>query len=412
MKHINKTLTKGLILALACAALGACKKKDEAAPATGVASPYVLSLRAPGNDGSTDYVLQTNSLMDGEISAVGKGIEQPGWCYYMQSNNSYFSINYGDEGTRAYGLNSAGGLSDIGSFWVDRLDLTGDFDDSHVFGVGAPWGGGSFDCELMIIDAKKVAISSRKTDQIYRISDKDTLNKWPSGAVGVGNNIFLAFYPLGGKSWKTPITDTAYMTLYEYPSLKYLKTIKDTRTGPIGVYGNQPSVLKTETGDIYTFSSNSIAYGMSETGKPSGILRVRNGDTEFDKNYFLDFESQFKGKIVMGSYLGGGKALVRYISLTDDANAKPGNWDAFKLTNYLFELAIVDLEAKTITKVKDVPKHAGGFARAPFVENGKAYMSIVSDTEVRIYEIDPATATGKKGALVKGNEVPFIYKFK
>lgn len=409
MKHINKIATKALVLILACAVLGACKKKDESP--SNVTGAYSLALRVPVTDGTADYILQTNSLMDGEISAVGNGIEQPGWCYYMRSNNSLFSINYGDEGTRAYVMNSSGTLQEKGTFWVDRLDCTGDFDDSHVFGVGAPWGGGTFDCEIMIIDADKVAITSRKTDQIYRSSVKDSLNKWPSGAVGNGNNIFLAFYPVVGATWETPITDTAYMTIYEYPSLKYVKTIKDTRTGPIGIYGSQPCIFKTENGDIYTFSSNSIAYGQSKAGKPSGILRVKNGATEFDQDYFFDFETKFGKRLVMGAYLGGGKALVRYISVTDDNATTPGGWAGFSLQNYFFDMAIVDLASQTMTPVQGLPKHAGGFCRNVFTENGKAYISIVSATEARIYEIDPISSTAKKGALIKGNEVPFIYKF-
>lgn len=410
MKHVNKIAVKAFVLAFACATLGACKKKDETPSA--FSGDYGVALRVETTDGTADYIVQTNSIMDGEISAEGTGIEQPGWCYYMGSNNSLFSINYGDEGTKAYIMNSDDALQEKGSFWVDRLDMTGDFDDSHVVGVGAPWGGGSFDCELMIIDADKVAITSRKTDQIYRMSATDTLNKWPSGAVGNGNNIFLAFYPLGGVSWKTPITDTAYLNIYEYPTLKYVKTIKDTRSGPIGIYGSQPCIFKTENGDIYTFSSNSIAYGQSETGNPSGILRVKNGATEFDPTYFLDFEDKFAGRIVMGAYLGGGKALVRYISVTEDNAAPVGGWAGFSLTNYLFNMAIVDLETQTVTQVQNLPKHAGGFCRPVYVENGKGYLSIVSATEARIYEIDPTTATAKKGALIKGNEVPFIYKFK
>lgn len=413
MKHINKFVGASVLVLLSLTTLNSCKNNDDSPSASSGA--YGVALRAQGGSGtSSDYILQTNSLMQGEISAVGTGIEQPGWCYYMESGNALFSINYGDEGTTAYQMNDKGQLIQRGKFWVDRLDCIGDVDGTHKVGIGAPWGGGSFDCEIMVIDANKVAISSRRTDQLYRISAADTLNKWPSGATTVDKKVFVAFYPLGGASWLTPIMDTAYMSIYEYPSLKYVKTIKDTRTGPIGVYGSVPSVLKTETGDIYTFSSNSIAYGFSQTGKPSGILRVKNGETEFDQDYFLNFEEKFDGKVVMGCYIGNGKALVRYISLADDALATPGGWTAYTLTNAIFELAIVDLEAQTVTKVSDVPKHGGGFARGIYVENGKAYLSIVSSVtnEVRVYEIDPATATGKKGALVKGSELPFIYKFK
>lgn len=397
---------------LSLTTFNSCKNNDDAPSASSGA--YALAFRAQGSSTSTaDFILQTNSLMDGKISAVGKGIEQPGWCYYMESGKSLFSINYGDEGTTAYQMNGNGQLVEKGSFWVDRLDCNGSFDDTHAIGIGAPYNGGSYDCEIMIIDANKVAISSRKTDQLYRMSAADTLNKWPSGAIGVDNKVFISFYPLDGDTWETPIMDTAYVSIYEYPSLKYIKTIKDTRTCPIGTYGNVPCILKTETGDVYTFSFNSLSYGYTETGKPSGILRIKNGETEFDPGYFLNFEETFDAKVTFCKYIGNGKALVRYISLADDASAQIGYWEAYERSNSVFDMAIVDLETQTITKVADLPKHSGGFGYGVFIENGKAYLPIVSavTNEVRIYEIDPATATAKPGALVEGLDIPFITRF-
>lgn len=386
-----------------------CKKKEDE-PQANRNEPYAVALRAQGAEGSTDYILQVGNIMEGEISAVGKGIEQAGWNYYMGSGNSLFSINYGDEGTIAYTLNGEGALVEKGRFWVDRLDCMGKMDDNHAIGIGAPWGGGSYDCEFMVIDADKVAITSRRTQQIYTSYPGDVLNKWPTGALGRDNKIYVPFYPLDGSGWTTPETDTAFINVYKYPTLEFEKTIKDTRTSPIGQYGSVPCIFKTESGDIYTISSSSKAASYTQSTKPSGILRIKNGEEVFDASYFFNFEDAMNGRLLMGQYLGNGKALVRYIPVsTDDASSQ---WDTYEISRPICNLAIVDLENKSVTPVTGIPKHGNGYAGALLIENGKAYISISSTEagEVRVYEIDPSSGVATKGALVQGNEIPLIYK--
>jgi hypothetical protein len=407
--------TLGLAAALS-PVMFSCSDKDDETPVDPTPSKktgYVFSLRAQGDaESSADYVWKFDSLsqlMTGEISIVGKGVEQPGWSYYFGLANTLFAINYGDEGTRGYSLDANGKLAEKGQFYVDRLDCMGVANDSMLIGVGAPWGGGSVESEFMIINSNKVAIANRKFHQFYQMNGKDTLNRWPSGAIVRDNKIFVPFYPLNGVSWETPIMDTAYVNIYEYPSLNFVTTIKDSRTAPIGMYGSVPSILKTDNGDIYAISTASYAAGYTKLGKQSGILRIKNGQTTFDPDYFFNFEtSTVQGKLLSAFYVGNGKALVRYFPKElDKASIR---WDGLFFQKPMCRLAIVDLANKTILPVTNLPDHGGEYGGQLLIENGKAYKCITSATENRIYAIDLATGAAQKGALVKGLEMPAIYK--
>lgn len=374
---------------------------------------YLFSLRTQGADGTTDYVWKLDSLkqlINSEMTVEGVGIEQAGWNYYFGLGNSFFSINYGDEGTTAYGLNANGDIKVNGRFYVDRLDCMGQVDDENMIGIGAPWGGGSYDCEFMVINSKSISITSRKFNNFSQMYGDQKLNRWPTGAVVRDNKIYVPFYPLVGDTWETPIMDTAYINVYNYPSLDYVTTIKDTRTAPIGMYGSQPCIFKTESGDIYTFSPASYASGYSKVDNPSGILRIKNGEQTFDANYFLNFEqSAVNGKLVFGSYLGNGKALVRYVPANVDNESKVV-WAACSDLAIAFKMAIVDLATQTVTPINDIPVHGGGWSRGAFIEDGIAYHDIVTADGARIYAIDIATGKATKGALIKGATVPLIHK--
>jgi len=415
MTLLHKSTLSTMALVICLSATFSCKKKSSSeetiAPIPAGSSRYAVSVRVQGTGETTaDYVLTTDNIMSGEISVVGKGIEQPGWCYYMGNGNNLFSINYGEEGTRAYSLGGTEKLVEKGKFWVDRLDCMGKVDENYSIGIGAPWGGGSYDCELMVVDVNKVAISSRRTHYLYKSSPDDKLNKWPTGAIARDGKIYVPFYPLDGPTWETPIMDTAYVSVYKYPTLEYITTIKDPRGAPIGMYGSVPSIVMTENKDIYTISPNAYVAGYTKTGNPSSILRIKNGEDKFDTSYFFNFEEQMNAKLVMINYIGNNKALIRYTLSSNDNSDRV--WGLYSISLPFCKLAIVDLVTKEVKPITDIPDHGSGYAGGAFMENGKAYISITSSIagEVRVYEIDPATATAKKGAVVKGLEAPLIYK--
>ena len=406
-----KNVKKRWILALLFPTfiMASCEKDKTTQISTGT---YIVALRTQGTSGTSDYFLQMDTINSATavISATGRGIEQLGWCYFASAGKTAFSFSYGTNNKAiAYVLGTDGHLVSNGSFSYERIDCIGKADDHTLVGIGAPWGGGSYDCDIQLIDAISVGITSHKKTPLYKSSATDTLNKWPTSIVVQNDKMYVSFYPLVGKTWETPMTDTAYVAVLTYPGLEPITILKDTRTGPIGYYGSEPSMVADEKGDIYTISPNSLAAGYSKTNKNSGILRIKKGTTTFDPSYFFDVEAATGGaKLLVATYAGNGKMVGRMVL----PGADTAVWSAFDVAKSICKLVVIDLALKTVTDVSGVPIHGGEYCTHGLVENGKVYMSIMSAMagETRLYEIDPSNATAKKAAKIEGIEVPAIFK--
>ncbi|HEX6430035.1 MAG TPA: DUF4374 domain-containing protein [Niastella sp.] len=412
MHNPNSTYTRTILLLLApIVLLSSCYKAKNKFFQEG--GNYVLSLRTQGSGtNTTDYLLTANSINTGlqTISSTGNGIEQLAWCYFGSTGNTVMSFSYGTNNVGiGYGLAEGGRLYEKGRISFERMDCFGKGDDNTLIAIGAPWGGGSYDCEIQLIDANNISIKKKKLTPLYMRDGSDALNKWPTSIVVNDNKMYVSFYPLDGSSWATDLTDTAYVAIFSYPGLDSLTTIKDTRTGPIGLYGNQVGMVKTENGDIYTFSPSSIAAGYTQVTKKSGILRINNGQQSFDPSYFFDVETATNGgKLLAATYAGNGLLVARMLK----ADADTAVWNAFNVSNPVCQIAIIDLNNKTVKMVNDIPDHGGQYGAQWLVEDGKVYVSITSTIagESRIYAVDPATGTATKAAKIQGLEVPAIYK--
>lgn len=376
---------------------------------------YVVGLRSTEGDASADYILTVDDLMTGTITSEGQGIEQAGWSYYTATSDKYFSIGYTLNEFIGYEV-EAGNLVYDSKFVFERIDVIDLLDENTFLGIGAPWGGGSYDCKLQVIDAATVSITRTVSHPIYESFyyvdslEKDVqLNAWPTDTYVTGDKLYVSFYPLHGTSWQTPNTDNAQVSVYAYPSLEYLTTFEDDRTSPIGYYGGQPVMLTDESGDIYTISSSSYFAGFTQATKPSGILRIKSGEQAFDEDYFFNVEEEYGFKVLNGHYVGNGKVVARVSNAADD-NSADRMWAAFG--NYdVCKVVIIDLAAQTLTQVTDIPVHAGQYQTPYLTEAGKVYMSIRqnSNGDAYVYRIDPATATAEKGAKIDGLELQAIY---
>lgn len=408
ISKIKRGLLLGTIIILGIA----CKKEEKGGGAR--TANYVMSLRAQdGAEESADYFLTLENIMEGEISAEGQGIELLGWNYNGHFGDTYFAFGYDLNECIGYKIVD-GYLEEQGKFVFERMDIMNPIDDNYFLGIGAPWGGGSYDCQIQVVDIQNISISKNKKHPIYVSYDEEgtQLNAWPTGSYVDGNRLFVSFYPLEGESWETPNTDTAYMSIYSYPELEYIKTIKDARVAPIGYYGASPAIMEDENGDHYTISGGAKSIGFTQATKPSGILRVKAGTEEFDNSYLFDVESSGY-RVLSGAYAGNGLAVARVISLEiDDLASAQSQWAAFSEVTPILNVAVLDLYNKTVTVVDEVPLHGGQYQTPYLVENGKVYISVNDGTEAYVYEIDPVSATAKKGARLIGNQFQCLFSAK
>ena len=153
--------------------------------------------------------------------------------------------------------------------------------------------------------------------------------------------------------------------------------------------------------------------------KPSAILRINDGDTEFDEDYYFDIENAPNGgKLFWMDYIGDGKALGRIV--VDDT---VGPWNIFLEQGEYFKLVVIDLESQTVTDVAGVPVHASRYISQMYVEDGIAYLTCRSGDaitwadysniefgETYVYSVNPETAIATQGAKVLGSSLKGIFK--
>jgi hypothetical protein len=410
MKTIWNKLT-WLFIVIVVVPFSSCEK-DESTTSDGQAN-YIMSLRTTGaNDESSDYLLTVKDLMSGEISAQGNGVELVGWNYTGKFGNTFFSFGYDLNECIGYNLTN-NELQEKGKFVFDRFDVINPIDNSVFMAIGAPWGGGSFNCQLQVVDIDDISISKKVLHPIYVSYDPNNpevqLNAWPTNSYVDGDKLFVSFYTLNGVSWETPNTDTAYVSVFSYPELDYLKTMKDARTGPIGYYGAQPCILEDEMGDHYTLSSGAYTAGFTQITKGSAILKIPSGTDEFDADYFFDFEATGY-RVTSAVYVANGLAVANVISKSiDEAASADSQWGLFSEVTPLLNTAVIDLYNKTLTIVDDVPLHGGQYQTPFLVEDGKTYISVNNGLETYVYQVDAVNASATKGAKLIGNQFQGLY---
>ncbi len=412
MKSTKHTL---LFSALALLSLFSCKDdSDETTTGTdSSSSKYVVCLRDGSNtSNNSDYMITLDDLMSGEITAEGQGVELSGWNYLEYFGDSYFTIDATNDITTGYNF-SDGSFSQTGQFSADAMSSFQAIDDNYFLSIGAAWGGGSYNCDFQLIDINNTYISSTIQDPIYENyytdgESTDQLNCWPTGCYMENNKLFVFFYTLNGNTWETPVTDTAYCSVYTYEdeTFTYETTFKDSRTSPVGYYCEQPCILEDEDGNHYTISTSSLAAGYTQATKPSGILRINAGEEVFDEDYFFNVEDNFNYKVMSAVYVSDGNIVANVISTDNDT--EENSWAAFTIASSLLETAIINVEDQTFTLVSDVPAHGGQYHTPMLVEDGMVYMSVNNGTDAYIYQVDASTATATQGAKIVGDELQAI----
>jgi hypothetical protein len=399
---MKKFKIKNLLAAvLISVSLFSCSSDDNEGGQNIKGSKYVIGYLT--DEWDANYMWGFDSLdefMTGTIDMTGKGIEQGG--SYVPVANTMFALSTEAEGSAPYYLNSASQLVAGNRVFIESSYAHGVTDDEKLIMVGASWEGTATDNELIVYDPVKQAIVARKFDNFKTAGE---FFDFPT-AVTVSNGKAYVSVFSRKKDWLAAggtSQESAWIRVYDYPSLNFVKRIEDTRATSVGMYYTGTGVIRTDAGHVYTFSSNSIAAGFDAAvaGKKSTILRINKGATEFDSSYAFDIESSSLGGKVLAAYpIGGEKAYIVYLPTAEDTLA----W-GFLFDLYKFKSAIIDLPTKKITPVTGLPLHGGDYyfgVGSLYVEDGNAYKAFKTLDEVRIYKINLATGVATAGAKVVG----------
>jgi len=416
-----KTIIKrAFALTVLSTLLFSCGGSDDTTPEADTNSGITMSLKVTG-DPESEYVVNTSSVMEGTISAEGNGFESTDWNFVYNVGPSVFVVGYTDFKAQVYQENDNGEVEEVSSFQLAfPLEVFGNVDDETLLAIDAPRDGSHNGRKLYTVNAETGLVEDIATINIYEFdtgTPGEGVTAWPTALEVVGDKLFIPFYVVDDLGYySTPDSSTAKVAVFDYPvETGDVPTIITTDlTGELGANGVTTGLVQTDSGDLYGFSCGAHLAGFTPTStKSSGIVKINNGETEFDTDYFLDVEALTGGKVFWMDYAGGSKALARILTYDIDPAEDPEFayfWGAYGRSIFNQELVVIDFDAETVTSVEGVPLHAKRYTSPLNEIDGSYYVSIETAEDAYVYEIDIDNATAVKGAEIEGKTIKGFYE--
>lgn len=194
------------------------------------------------------------------------------------------------------------------------------------------------------------------------------------------NKIIYAFKQYAGRTGVVPAY--FYVAFIDAATMKVEKVVKETRADQMAgtAYGEllQNMMFFDENENLYMACNSQIDGTNKATCQYGRLLRIKKGETDFDKNYEgYNYET---GKLKTVDYLGNNKVLL-YIQdpeyTGNGSNTDSENWGDKKYNAYyaLLDLTTDKKEEFTYNGTK-LPYSVGTFTQRSFVLNNKVYIGV------------------------------------
>lgn len=450
---MKRLLTKNLLFAAAAAMVFAsCSSDDDNGAVTPPANdvkPYVIAATVTMSNNSTPVLLTASSLDEGVVSPVNQGTVTDAASYWVFHGTDYLyglAYNQGNAGlTRSFVMGDDYSIiARDKEYAVNRFTTYGIYD---KYIITTSTGNGSAEwADANGYIPKMFLVSYLNTEaETYRsnVAEKKYLAEnflgngeyvTLAGFQQRGKQLFAAAVPMGlsqygaaadsGKWVKYPdlvktedggsnsssykkgelqwtqYPDECHIVIFDDETLSSKKIITTDRISyACGRNKSQyyQMIWATENGDIYVLSpsyAKTMADSRQQTTLPAGAVRIKAGEDDFDSSYYVDIEALSGGRSFLRSwYVGNGHMLLQMY----DAPFTPGGKAPTALS-----LAILDVNEGTLEFVEGLPETLSAFGKAPFMENGFAYMPVTTtDGYPAIYRIDPSNASAAKGAVIE-----------
>lgn len=192
---------------------------------------------------------------------------------------------------------------------------------------------------------------------------------------------------------------------------KVEKIITENMTASVGVMDDMNNTMSfvDESGDIYYYSNAAMGW---MDGYKEGFVRIKKGETEFDKDWVFHLhDAAYAGKksnnnflMSGGTYIGNGKFLGFFGNFED-----PSNYN-----NYEWEFVVIDLKKKTIEKIEGLTPTIPWFAPSIHLDvDGKSVVLGHADKKGgAIYRYDIASGKVKKEMEVSTGTAYYVVPLK
>lgn len=376
------------------------------------------------------YLVQSPNLTEGKKSIIRDGNEVETATAWIYHNNKYLYrlvYNQGNAGTgssyyidadgllqeRSIAFEIANRFTNYGSYGKYVLTAaSGATDEKEAelpkYGITFTY----LDTEAQTLDTKTVVTENLTGNgEYYTISGfaqkegKLYTALCPEGLSEYGVSKGFAKYPeliVDGALKPSQYPDSVWVAIYNDINFDNPKIIGDDRISyATSRYRSQfYSTIATDAdNNLYVFSSSNTVSneGVQKTTKPSGVIRIKAGTDEFDKDYYCNIES-----------LSEGRRLFKVWHIVEDyfllqMFADPQATSAMNADTKV--LAIFKAGEQKYTEVTGMPERdkIGSLGNFPYVENGMVYMPVITTDgeDPAVYEINAKTATAAKGLVIE-----------
>ncbi|WP_353130434.1 DUF4374 domain-containing protein [Parapedobacter pyrenivorans] len=395
-----------LFLGIATATLlASCNKSDREPDNPG---NFIIAVTPAASTGVADYLLTASSLDTGRISTTGQGVEQDGtYRYYVTHNNKFFSMLYGQGNPGAVTTYNIldGRLNKLSNFQTETVQAFAPVNNDlllmkisrNITNPFASW---------YRINTNTLQIESEGKVNTAAPSNNGELAHF-SWIKQVGNKVFAPYFSIKAccsASFETAYPDSAWIAVYSYPDMQLEKVIKDNRTSYIGRYFVD-GLGVVENGDVYAFSASvAVTDGKISSTKPSAVVKIPAGTTEFDQSYFFNVEQASGGyNITDWLYVGHNKFVVLVTT-----KEEKGQYAAGKR---LGVINVVDKSFKLVTGMPDVDDINSLTNMSNYsAEDGRyGYVGVNLKSGVGyVYKIDSDNASASQGLRVDGGTITAI----
>jgi len=180
----------------------------------------------------------------------------------------------------------------------------------------------------------------------------------------------------------------AVVAIVDIATQKVEKLIQDARTSQLLLGGNGGTMALMQNGDIYV-----MGWGTTDKN-PSGILRIKNNEFDFDPDYFLNLSEKTGGGVCRNFFpYSETKAITASVVDSEDPRELKG-------PNYNYYT--IDLIDETAQKIEGLPVVYG--AQPPFLEqiDGEWLLNAAGNGTSTVYRFDPSSETVSKKFTVGG----------
>ena len=410
-----------------------------------------------GNDNGATYLVTSESLDEGQVTAKGNGWETESasnWIFYGERYLFGFQYNDGNNGTGfSFKLSNNGTVTEDRQYTFNRTTTYGTWGD-NVITASTNAGTAEQDEEgnyAYYLQFNYLSVLDGNTTTGNHIAENFLGNGERvsfAGFVEANGKLYTSVVPMGmshygvntfpwaiqkqeyvanadggsgsgqytaGMIPSTQYPDSAFVAIYSGDDFDETPVI--ARTGKIGFASGRmrsqyyQTIWAADNGDLYVFSPG---YGRTTTtpvvnpdgtqfervqGKlPSGVVRIKAGETDFDASYYVNLEE-----------LGNKNPMFRCWHIAEDnfllQMYSEGAENMSGTSAPRNELAVFNGEEGTLTVVTGLPEAStlSSFG-TPCSDNGYAYIPVVTTTgdKPTIYRIDPATGEAKAGLVIDG----------